>query len=218
MNTIQDHKKGSNTPGSSGRLFKSGFLEALTHAHISIPLTIFYGSAAVLILYSLYLGFIAPLSNIYLFFAGVFVFTLAEYLVHRFVFHIGIETPAKERFQYLFHGVHHDFPKDKSRLAMPPVPSILLALTFFGLYRLIMGYYGLPFTAGFLTGYAGYLCIHYAVHAYHPPKNFFRFLWAYHAIHHFQQPEAAFGVSSPFWDYVFNTNPVKNPKRKEAEA
>lgn len=196
-------------PKSDGKLFKNKILESLTRTHIAVPLTIFYGAAAVLIGYSLYYGVLAPLSNLWMFVVGFLLFTFIEYLVHRYVFHIATDTPKKERFQYTFHGVHHDFPRDKSRLAMPPVMSVVLALAFFFFYKLILGNYGLPFTAGFLAGYATYLCVHYSVHAFRPPKNFMKILWVHHAIHHYQDPDRAFGVSSPLWDVIFGTMPRK---------
>lgn len=196
------------------RLFGNRILEALTRTHIAVPLSIFYTTAAGILAYSVYVGFISPLSNLWLFFAGLLLFTLVEYLVHRYAFHIETSTPAREKFQYTMHGVHHAFPRDKSRLAMPPVLSVTLAAIFFVLYRLLMGHYGLPFTAGFLAGYATYLCVHYAVHAFRPPKNFLKILWTHHALHHYQQPDAAFGVSSPLWDVIFRTM----PKRRSGEA
>lgn len=198
-----------------GRLFKNKYLEALTHTHIAVPLTIFYGSATVLVAYSLWSGLLAPFANLWLVVAGFFSFTLLEYLVHRYAFHIEADTPGRQKFQYTVHGVHHDYPKDKSRLAMPPVISIVLAVSFFLIYRLIMGDYGVPFTSGFMAGYATYLCVHYAVHAYKPPKNFLRILWKHHAIHHYAQPDAAFGVSSPFWDLIFRTMPSNKGKKVE---
>lgn len=193
----------------TGKLFNNRFLESLTRTHIAVPLTIFYGAAAVLVAYSLYYGAIAPLSNLWMFVAGFLFFTLVEYLVHRYAFHIGTDTPRKAKFQYTFHGVHHDFPRDKSRLAMPPVMSVVLAIAFFFFYKLIMGNLGLPFAAGFMAGYATYLCVHYSVHAFRPPKNFLKILWVHHAIHHYQDHDSAFGVSSPLWDVIFRTMPKK---------
>ena len=191
----------------SDRIFENKFLESLTHTHIAVPLTIFYGAAIVLIGFSLYYGAIAPLSNLWLFLAGFIAFTLVEYIIHRYVFHIPATTPARENFQYKAHGVHHDYPRDKSRLAMPPVMSVTLATILFLGYKWLMGSYGLPFAAGFLAGYASYLCVHYSVHAFKPPKNFMKILWIHHAIHHYKEPERAYGVSSPLWDVIFRTMP-----------
>lgn len=189
------------------RLFKSRILEALTRTHIAVPLTIFYGTAVVLVMVSLYYGTIAPIANLWMFLAGLLVFTFVEYLVHRYAFHITTDTPAKAKFQHTFHGVHHDHPRDKSRLAMPPVASVTLASIIFIVYRLILGEYGLPFTAGFVSGYASYLVVHYSVHAFRPPNNFLRILWVHHAIHHHKESDRAFGVSSPIWDHIFRTMP-----------
>lgn len=191
------------------RLFNNPLLEALSHTHIAYPLIIFYGFAAGLMIYTLYEGLLGAGAGITLFLGGFLVFTLVEYLIHRYAYHIPITTPARERFQYIVHGVHHEHPRDKTRLAMPPLLSIVLATAFFLLYKLLMGTYGIPFTAGFVAGYATYLCVHYSVHAFPPPNNIFRQLWIHHALHHYQQPEAAFGVSSPLWDVIFRTMPEK---------
>jgi sterol desaturase/sphingolipid hydroxylase (fatty acid hydroxylase superfamily) len=209
-----NHLKQKVASDKTSRLFRSEILESLTRTHIAVPLTVFYGSALVILVYSFYLGAIAPWSNLYFFVGGVLAFTLIEYLVHRYAFHIEMDTDAKARFQYFVHGAHHAFPRDKSRLAMPPIASILLAAGFFILYKFIMGYNGLPFTAGFLSGYAIYLCIHYSVHSFRPPKNVLKVLWRHHAMHHFKQQDAAFGVSSPLWDLVFGTMPDKQPNDK----
>ncbi|MDE0470592.1 MAG: sterol desaturase family protein, partial [Ekhidna sp.] len=66
------------------------------------------------------------------------------------------------------------------------------------------------FLPGFLIGYASYLWVHYMVHAFQPPKNFWRTLWVHHGIHHYKQPHRAFGVSSPLWDLIFRTMPKKS--------
>lgn len=202
----------------TAKMFDNKILESLTRTHIAVPLTIFYGAAAVIVGYSLYYGLIAPLSNLWVFLGGFIFFTLVEYLIHRYAFHIRTDTPGRVKFQYAVHGLHHDFPRDKKRLAMPPVVSVVLALIVFFSYKFVMGFYGLPFAAGFMAGYATYLCVHYSIHAFRPPKNFLKILWVHHAIHHYQEPEAAFGVSSPLWDYIFRTLPSKSgvAARKDA--
>lgn len=196
-------------PRGENRMFTNPILEKLTHTHIAWPLSIFYGLSVILLAYTFYYGILGTSASVLLWFAGLLVFTLVEYLIHRYTFHMEPTTPKKERLQYVLHGVHHDYPKDKSRLAMPPLVSIVLASVFFLLYRLTLGTYGIPFTAGFVAGYASYLCVHYSVHAFPPPKNFLRVLWIHHALHHYQQPDAAYGVSTPFWDIIFRTMPEK---------
>jgi 4-hydroxysphinganine ceramide fatty acyl 2-hydroxylase len=116
-------------------------------------------------------------------------------------------TPLKAKIQYTVHGVHHEFPKDKDRLAMPPLLALVYVVFFFFAIRFLLGEGVFAFGPGMLMGYARYLFVHYAVHAYQPPKNFLKILWVHHAIHHYKDPERAYGVSSPLWDYVFGTMP-----------
>jgi sterol desaturase/sphingolipid hydroxylase (fatty acid hydroxylase superfamily) len=142
-----------------------------------------------------------------LFVSGFLIFTLIEYFVHRYVFHMEPDTEIKEKIQYNFHGVHHEYPKDKGRLAMPPVLSVLLAAILLYVFHFVIGEYTFAFLPGFVMGYASYLFVHYAVHAYQPPKNFLKILWINHSIHHYKDHNKAFGVSSPLWDFVFRTLP-----------
>ena len=196
-------------PVTENRVFQNPLLEKLTHTHIAWPLSIFYGLSVILLGYTFYFGILGTYTGILLWIAGFMLFTLVEYLIHRYTFHMDTDTPKKERLQYVLHGAHHSFPKDKTRLAMPPLVSVALATGFFLVYRLIMGNYGIPFTGGFVAGYASYLCVHYSVHAFPPPKNILRHLWIHHALHHYQQPHSAYGVSSPFWDLFFRTMPER---------
>ncbi|WP_372919478.1 sterol desaturase family protein [Salegentibacter sp.] len=196
----------------SPKLFDNPILEKLTHTHISLPLIIFGVIAAVLLYYGIVeKGFEAPVM-ILLFVAGLFFFTLVEYLMHRYLYHIPATTPRKQKISYTMHGVHHDYPKDKSRLAMPPVLSLIIATVLFIIYRAVLGDYVFGFLAGFLIGYAGYLAVHYSVHAFKVPGNFLKVLWHHHSIHHYREPDRAFGVSSPLWDHIFGTMPRKTSK------
>jgi len=191
----------------SGRVFKSSILEKLSRTHISLPLIAF----SLVSTYLIYTGMIAyglsTVTVVTLFLAGIFAFTLVEYLMHRFLFHMPETTPARKKAVYTMHGVHHDHPKDKDRLAMPVPMSLTIAFFFFWLFRLFMGDLVWGFLPGFLMGYAGYLWIHYMIHAFQPPKNFFKFFWVHHGIHHYKQPQRAFGVSTPIWDLIFRTMP-----------
>jgi sterol desaturase/sphingolipid hydroxylase (fatty acid hydroxylase superfamily) len=195
----------------SATLMKSPHLEKLTRTHIAFPLILFSVISAILIYYGIIeKGFQIP-NTILLFAGGFFLFTLVEYLMHRFLFHLSATSQKREKFVYTIHGVHHDYPKDKSRLAMPPLLSLILATLFFIIFRSIMGDYSFGFLAGFLMGYTVYLAIHYSIHAFKVPGNFLKSLWYHHSIHHYREPDRAFGVSSPLWDMVFGTMPGKTP-------
>lgn len=199
----------------SPKLFNNPFLEKLTHTHISSPLIIFFSIATILIYYGIFeRGFEVP-EMILLFLSGLFFFTLVEYLMHRYLYHIPATTERRRKLSYTMHGVHHDYPKDKSRLAMPPVLSLLIATVLFIFYRTLLGELVFGFLAGFLVGYAGYLAIHYSIHVFKVPKNTLRILWHHHAIHHYRESDRAFGVSSPLWDFVFGTMPRKSPVERQ---
>ena len=188
-------------------LSKNKFIERLTRNHISVPIIIFSVYSSVLLYWGIVEKGVGSFQILGLFFLGILVFSLLEYLMHRYLFHMVTSTRFQEKMQFAMHGLHHEQPKDKYRLAMPPVASLTLATLFLFLYISLMGDNAFGFTPGFLMGYAGYLSVHYIVHAFQPPKNFFRILWVHHGIHHYKDHERAFGVSSPLWDYVFGTMP-----------
>ena len=199
-------------PNHKGRaqIFENPVLERLTRTHISLPITIFVAFAAGLIYYGITHSFIGVIEAVGLFFIGWLIFSLLEYAAHRFLFHMSTDTPAKARIQYTFHGNHHEYPKDKERLAMPPIVSVLVASLLFFVFKLVFGPLVFGILAGLLFGYAMYLSVHYAVHAYAPPKNFLKTLWIHHSIHHYKDPNVAYGVSSPLWDYVLGTMPKRS--------
>jgi sterol desaturase/sphingolipid hydroxylase (fatty acid hydroxylase superfamily) len=196
-------------------LFDSKLLEQLTRTHVSVPVTIFCVYGAGLLLWSIQRTDIRPVATAGLFLAGLFVFTWVEYMVHRFLFHLPTTTAIRKRFQYMMHGVHHEYPRDKDRLAMPPVLSVAISTLLLVLSRLVLGDYSFSLLAGFLVGYAAYLSVHYVVHVYAPPKNFLRTIWKNHVIHHYKDGEVAFGVTSSLWDYVYGTMQRQKPASSE---
>jgi len=138
---------------------------------------------------------------------GALFFTFIEYVAHRFLYHSGEDYKNESNWQYTMHGVHHVHPNDKGLLAMPIIMALVLAALFFGLFYLLMGEAAYFFWPGFLLGYAGYLFIHYTIHARKAPNNLFGYLWKHHLLHHYIYDNKAFGVTSPLWDVVFGTMP-----------
>ena len=117
---------------------------------------------------------------------------------------------------YNAHGFHHDYPKDKKRLAMPPILAVVISTVLLYLFQYLLGDYSFSFLAGFVVGYAMYLVVHYTVHMYPPPKNFLKSLWVNHALHHYSEDDVLFGVSQPLWDYVFGTMPKSERDQRKA--
>ncbi len=187
-------------------MFKNPILERLSRTHVSIPISIFFIYAGGLLYWSIASVHLNTGTIIGLFVAGWISFTLVEYLAHRYIFHMSVHNKLRKKLQYAFHGVHHDYPTDRDRLAMPPVVSITLSTILLFLFKFIIGDFVFAFLPGFLVGYAMYLLVHYIVHTFSPPKNFLRQLWINHSIHHYKDDSIIFGVSSPLWDYVFRTH------------
>lgn len=193
----------------SAQLFKNPVLERLSHTHIALPVSIFAITTLISLYYGFTRGFLSGASALGLFLGGWLLFTLAEYLVHRYLYHIPATTAGRAKFQYTMHGVHHEYPKDKTRLAMPPILTVFVASLLFFIFRFVFGTWAFGILAGFTFGYALYLFVHYAIHAYSPPKNFLKVWWTHHSQHHYRQDEIAFGVSTTLWDHIIGTMPEK---------
>lgn len=193
------------------RVYQNPILHQLSKNHIVVPLIIFYGIGICLSIYAIAEYKVTLLTTLSYFIIGMLLFTLIEYLIHRFLYHLP-NVYEEGNVPYALHGIHHKYPRDKKRLVMPPVLSVVIASILLGINYLLMGKVGLPFTAGLLFGYAAYLTVHYIVHRFKPPNNFFKELWIHHSIHHYQDDTKAYGVSSPLWDYVFGTMPDKKAK------
>ncbi|GAP18265.1 sterol desaturase family protein [Levilinea saccharolytica] len=196
------------------RLFQSNFLEFFTHISPIAVLILWVPVALFALLYDV-LRAAAPNWAILpaAFLIGLFLWTFAEYTLHRFLFHYPPKTPRQEKIFFLFHGVHHAQPQCKTRLVMPPVLSIPLAALFYGLFYLVVAVWlhaplwvG-PLFSGYITGYLLYDMIHYATHHFAMRSGYWKFIKRYHMQHHYKTPNQRYGVSSPLWDMVFGTRP-----------
>ena len=138
------------------QLFENPYLEMLTKGHPAI----IWGMYVPILSYILYYGYsyyqLEVAQLVALFFGAMLFWTLFEYFAHRYLFHWVTENSKLKRVVYIFHGNHHHYPRDKQRLFMPPVPSLLLASIIFGLQYLILGKYVFGFFPGFMIGYLLY--------------------------------------------------------------
>jgi sterol desaturase/sphingolipid hydroxylase (fatty acid hydroxylase superfamily) len=192
---------------ASPPLFKSRFLDFFSRIHPSVPALIYLPIIAALIVFGAREGQ-GALEIVGLVAAGLFIWTLSEYWLHRKVFHWDPDHPIGHRLHFIIHGVHHDHPNDRMRLVMPPGASIPLAALFFAVFSLIFGIpTALPMFAGFLLGYLAYDYTHYYLHHVVPKSTFGKKLREQHMRHHFQDHRYGFGVSTPLWDAVFRTLP-----------
>lgn len=197
------------------RLFKSDFMEFFSHIS-PITVTVIWLPVALYFLISSIVNSSVGVFPFYIpfgFLFGLFLWTLAEYTLHRFVFHFPAKSQKAEKIIFLFHGVHHAQPQCKTRLVMPPVVSIPLAALFYGLFFLVFSVllnapsWFAPVFSGFIVGYLVYDLTHYATHHFPMRRGYPKFIKRYHMQHHYKTPNNRFGVSSPLWDLVFSTKP-----------
>lgn len=195
------------------RMFENDFLEALSRVHWTVPLWL-YVPVVLFFLYRSFFVFYLGIGDVVLYFLiGIFVWTLTEYLLHRFIFHFNAKSKLGKRIHFMFHGVHHDYPKDSKRLVMPPSVSIPLALLFYFLFYNIFGpLLVAPFFAGFIVGYIFYDITHYAIHHFNMKSKFWLAIKNHHMLHHYKHSDKGFGVSQPAWDHVFGTTYPKDKK------
>lgn len=163
---------------------------------------------------------------------GIMVWTLIEYFVHRFVFHIESSLPDATLVRtahFILHGVHHKIPTDAYRLVLPPALFAILGTPIFLLLRPLftsvvsLSAYHAMFAAGIAT-YVAYDMVHYAQHHVRvsaateaaagitnplaAAAALFATMKRYHMKHHYAGAHhSAFGITSTLWDHVFDTLP-----------
>jgi dihydroceramide fatty acyl 2-hydroxylase len=198
------------------RLFQSDFMEFFTHISPITVIALWLPMAVLFLAWAIrnappgmFPGFIPVAFGL-----GLFLWTFAEYTLHRFLFHHKPTTPRQERIFFLFHGIHHAQPQVKTRLVMPLPVSIPMALVLFGLLYSIVAvllrapHWVAPLMSGFLIGYLAYDLTHYATHHLPMQSGVAKYLKRHHMQHHYKDPGSRFGVSSPLWDWVFQTQGI----------
>jgi dihydroceramide fatty acyl 2-hydroxylase len=189
---------------ASPPMFENRVLDRFTRVHPAVPVVIFGPVIAVLTIEGARREGIG--SALALVVAGYVFWTLFEYWLHRVVFHFEPEGGIGARLHWMIHGVHHDHPNDPMRLVMPPSVSVPLGALVLAVFWLVLGWdASLAFGGGFLAGYLAYDMLHYHVHHHLPRTAVGHRLRELHMRHHFQDHERGFGISAPYWDWVFGT-------------
>src|SRR5262249_11818411 len=146
------------------QMFNHPFLEWFTGTRprtlvlIFVPVSIFFVWAGVVAGWS-------PVGSCFLFGGGVMLWTLMEYLMDRFVFHLTRRAPFCVFCAYLVRGAHHACPEARRRWLMPPIVTVPVATVLFFVLRLVVGSASCPIFAGAVLGYLAYDLLHYASHA-----------------------------------------------------
>jgi len=187
------------------RMFQSDFMEFFSRVHPITPLVLYLPVVGAMLYVSVWQRQLSLVAVTALFLLGILLWTLTEYLIHRYIFHYEPKTRIGKRLHYIVHGVHHDYPSDGRRLVMPPSISVPLAFLFYGIFLLIFGRLTPAVFAGLVFGYVCYDMLHYATHHFPMKRGIWLWLKQYHLRHHYKDDHVGYGISSPLWDYVFRT-------------
>lgn len=130
--------------------------------------------------------------------AGLVMWSLIEYAMHRFVFH-GVEP-----FQSL-HAEHHRRPL--ALIATPTLVSVTLIVVLVWLPATLLGgfWLGSGVALGVTIGYFVYGVIHHGVHHWRAKGIWMRRCKRQHAIHH-HNPRVNYGVTMLRSDRIFGSN------------
>src|SRR5437588_12231725 len=146
------------------RMFESDFMEFFSRVHPATPLVLYLPVVGYMLYLALWRQKLSFLVVAGFFLLGVLLWTLLEYVIHRYVFHYEPKTRVGKRLHYIIHGVHHDYPNDARRLVMPPSISVPLAFLFYGMFLLIFARFTSSAFAGLVFGYVCYDMLQYTMH------------------------------------------------------
>jgi len=187
------------------------------------PVTAFYT------LYSVILLVLAwrtahPRLGVAFYLAGIPVWTLVEYLFHRYILH-GRFKVSKHRWKvykrwankYLdpLHWEHHERPFDGLHINgvlkdLLPLFAVAAPLSF------IFPAYTAPLLlAGVCQSYVAEEWIHHSLHFYNLRSRYWRHIKKHHLYHHTSQGMGSgYGITSGLWDVVFKTRFSEDVRRR----
>ncbi|KAG0211560.1 fatty acid alpha-hydroxylase [Mortierella sp. GBA43] len=192
----------------SARIFGSPILEVFTKTPwYMVP--IFWAPVIVYNFYQSLQGGLAADQSATLFICGIGIWTLAEYLIHRFLFHLDDLMPESTFSlvaHFLLHGIHHYLPMDRLRLVMPPALAVALEIPINKIiHTLFAESKAYAIMSGLIFGYVLYDLTHYYLHHARVFKIHFKEMKTYHLAHHYKDYEGGYGITSKIWDKIFNT-------------
>lgn len=134
---------------------------------------------------------------------GLATWTLLEYLLHRFAFHLPPAHPLA-LFGARQHFDHHAAP-DRTPITKPLVLTVPALLVGYLAARWLTGAELVaPLWAGLVAGYLGYEVMHVAAHVLAPAEHPLASFQRAHLDHHVDI-RSNFGITSPLWDVLLGT-------------
>lgn len=205
---IKDRPAPANRKRDRGfKVLQNDFMEKyIGTSHWAMPGVWFIPAAAFCMYGSVQWAGLSLAFSAVLFVVGLFAWTLVEYLLHRWVFHLRPASNMRLReLQFVMHGYHHEFPNDPGRLVAPPALSWPIAAALIIIYSILFGHHWWALFAGTSIGYLGYDWMHYYTHHAVPRFRLGKFMRRFHLEHHFACADFQYGLSSPLWDSVFRS-------------
>jgi sterol desaturase/sphingolipid hydroxylase (fatty acid hydroxylase superfamily) len=180
------------------------------------PVTAFYTAYSVILLAAAARWSARPWLAALFYLAGLPVWTLVEYVSHRYILH-GRFKKSKHRWKIHkhfahkvldpLHWEHHERPFDGLHINgtikdLLPLFAVAAPLSFL----LFPAFTASMLLAGVCQGYVTEEWVHHSVHYYNFRNRYWRHIKKYHLYHHTSQGmERGFGITSAFWDGVFKT-------------
>jgi sterol desaturase/sphingolipid hydroxylase (fatty acid hydroxylase superfamily) len=143
---------------------------------------------------------------------GLLVWTLIEYLLHRFVLHCRPQTLALRAVVERLHLGHHRDPQDEAKITVPVFASLPITGGLLALLRLISGNWEMAalLLVGSIAGYLYYETVHFWIHRGARHGRWLGSQRANHMFHHFRGQHRCFGVTTPLWDLLLGTYRVES--------
>jgi hypothetical protein len=137
--------------------------------------------------------------------AAALLWTLAEYLLHRFAMHERKGKGILSR-EHLDHHVHSTWTFTAMTVLSWVGMLVVGTVLWLPIGWLLGGRaFGVALTSGWALGYSFYEYQHARAHVHGPRGRYTTWLRRHHFHHHFGHPMANHGVSLDLWDRVFGT-------------
>ena len=141
--------------------------------------------------------------------------TLAEYLLHRFVMH-EMKGKGLASREHLRHHAERDSVLESWYYAWTGV--VIVGTGLGAAATALLGPIGICLGAGWVAAYGVYDWMHWRAHRRPVANAYERWIRRHHFHHHFGHPMTNHGVTTPVWDMVFGTyvrvdGPLRVPRR-----
>ncbi len=134
--------------------------------------------------------------------AGVVLWTLLEYMIHRFLGHQNKGKHIIKKEHQINNYVSNYFAPKNKKLFWASFLFVFLTISIGLVFTLEMGVF---FSFGFAGMYFLYEITHRRYHIKEPLIRYGLRMRKHHFFHHFGNPSLNHGVTTAFWDRVFRT-------------